>query len=352
MPEQHAFPPDWDGFPPDLSLQPDGSPAPDRSPPPVPAPTAPPAPSSAPPPVAVPRAPAAVPRDPLAEPRRRTGRLILVASVVVVVLSAPALVIAWLAHGTASRQPAAVAVTSAPAGDPSISATPSQPTTQALTSAAASAASSASPVPDRTRWGIYESTAPNGSSRSPSMVRVAGGELRIVGTGKNPTGAGNVSGGLCWCGTGGNRTYGKWQVRARFDAGAGYGPVIGLWPKSDDPHEGWISFADVPEAQRQTVHGYVAWPHDTRMSSERKLSGNFTGWHTYTVEWRATYVKMYVDTKLLYDSTAVGQPVVIPSTPMHLYMQQTAGPMDGIGPPDASTPNEVTMHVDWVRMYR
>src|SRR6266545_1944738 len=141
MPEQHAFPPDWDGFPPDLSLQPDGSPAPDRSPPPVPAPTAPPAPSSAPPPVAVPRAP-------LAEPRRRTGRLILVASVVVVVLSAPALVIAWLAHGTASRQPAAVAVTSAPAGDPSISATPSQPTTQALTSAAASAASSASPVPD------------------------------------------------------------------------------------------------------------------------------------------------------------------------------------------------------------
>jgi hypothetical protein len=37
---------------------------------------------------------------------------------------------------------------------------------------------------------------------------------------------------------------------------------------------------------------------------------------------------------------------------MHLYIQQMVGPRGGLGPPDASTPPEVTMHIDWVRMYR
>jgi len=207
-------------------------------------------------------------------------------------------------------------------------------------------------APDTARWNLYESTSPNGSSWSPSMVRVNDGELQIVGTGRNPTGQGNVSGGLCWCGTGGNRTYGKWQVRAKFDAGAGYGQIIGLWPQSDKASDGWITFAGVPEADKRRVRGYVVWTKGTRITNERTLSGDFTGWHTYTVEWRETYVKMHVDDQLLYDSTTSGTSVVLPRVPLHLYVQQVVGPKDGVPAPNAGTPDQVTMHIDWVRVYR
>jgi beta-glucanase (GH16 family) len=202
------------------------------------------------------------------------------------------------------------------------------------------------------RWDVYESTAPNGSAMSPDNVRIVDGELRIVGSGRNPTGKGNLTGGLCWCKAQGNRTYGKWEVRAKFEAAAGYGPVIGLWPQSGNPKDGWITFVDAQEASRHTLRGNVSSAPGATSSGEHSLSGDFTDWHTYTVVWRETYVKMYVDGKLFYDSTERGQQVAVPQVPLHLYLQQTAGPADSVGPADAGTPDEVTMHIDWVKLYR
>ncbi len=205
-------------------------------------------------------------------------------------------------------------------------------------------------APDTGKWGLYDSTAPNGSLWSPSAVRVTGGELQIVGTGKNATGKGNVAGGLCWCGANGNRLYGIWQVRARFDAGAGYGPIIGLWPKSDSGTDGYISAVNMPGADRNSLSGRVLWAgsgHDSGTAS-----ADFTRWHTFTIEWRATFVKLSVDGKLYYDSTRSTANPVIPQTPLHLYIQVTVGPADGTPAPDASTPAHVVTHIDWVRMYR
>jgi glycosyl hydrolase family 16 len=289
-------------------------------------------------------------------PPRHTGRYLLVALLVLVVLGGAALTV-FLLRGVDSQGRAA-SVPSAPAPPPS-------PAPSPLTSASPSPSPSPPGDPnlvaqedftgtalDTSRWSVYNSTSPNGSTWSAGMVTVAGGELRIAGVGRNPTGAGNASGGLCWCGTGGDRVYGVWQVRARFEAGAGYGPVIGLWPKSgNDSADGAIGFADCRAPGRGTLTGYLVGPAGNPRFFQRWLTGTFTAWHTYTVEWRATYVRMYVDGKKYYDSTA--QPgVVPPRAPLHLYLQQIVGPDHELPGPDAHTPATVTMHVDWVRLYR
>jgi hypothetical protein len=203
--------------------------------------------------------------------------------------------------------------------------------------------------PDGARWRLYDVTSPIGARWSPSMVRVVGGELRIIGAGRNPTGAGNLSGGLCWCGPDGNRTYGIWQVRAKFDPGAGYGQIIGLWPQSDNGADGTVTFAAAREADKSIARAYVMWNgHD---SDERTVAGDFTGWHTYTLEWRASYLKVKVDDTTLYDSTTSRQGVIIPRVPMHLFMQQPVGPYEDVPAADVNTPDQVIMHIDWVRMY-
>src|SRR5882724_6368891 len=49
---------------------------------------------------------------------------------------------------------------------------------------------------DTARWNVYQASATNGVSQwLPSMVSVAGGELRIAGHGRDPDGSDNVSGG-------------------------------------------------------------------------------------------------------------------------------------------------------------
>lgn len=319
--------------------------------------------------------PAAVGAVSAPEPRRRTGRAVLVglAALTALAVLGGAAIAARSLTGTgesASPEPAASApvdqpagalapipaspASSPPAGRPDAagqSASRQPPSASAPAPAAAPVAVEefAGTAPDTTRWGLYASTAQNGSTQLKSNVRVAAGELQIVGTGKDPSGKGNTTGGVCWCGVGGNQTYGKWELRARFDAGRGYGPIIGLWPQSDKGTDGSFAFA-TRTPDRRTAAGYVLWAgggHD-----ERSLAGDYTAWHTYTLEWRATFVRILVDGAVLYDSTTAATKVPIPTVPMHIYLQQIAGPNIGVPAPDASTPAQVTMHVDWVRIYR
>ena len=168
------------------------------------------------------------------------------------------------------------------------------------------------------------------------MIRTTGGELQIVGTAGNATGSGNASGGMCWCKAGAVRQYGIWKLRARFDAGAGYAPVIGLWPyEGDADAEGWITVAKVAPASRTSAYHLVRGPGDR--SLEGSLTADLTGWHTYTIEWRPTFVRMYLDDKVFLDTTTSGTPVNIPTAPMDLYIQQEVGPNGSVEAPNAAT---------------
>jgi hypothetical protein len=91
----------------------------------------------------------------------------------------------------------------------------------------------------------------------------------------------------------------------------------------------------------------VAW---TGGGDGSKGYGDLTAWHVYTFEWRAGFVRIQIDGTVVYDSTKNAS-VVLPHVPLHFYMQQTIGPKEGVPAADATTPNEVVMHVDWVRIY-
>jgi beta-glucanase (GH16 family) len=206
-------------------------------------------------------------------------------------------------------------------------------------------------------WVPYDEVSSNDISHwNPKELSVGDSELTIHSHGKDPTGAANYSGALAWSRGKGNQTYGEWVVRAKFDPGVGYGPAILLWPQSNDwPQDGEIDMVESVQPQRNTALSSIHWGNTAPGYRESgKLLGDFTQWHTYTVDWQPTYVSIAVDSTVVYDTRNSTQHPTIPSTPMHLVIQQEPGPFGGsswIVAPNSSTPNDVMVHVDWVKIY-
>ncbi|GAA3523447.1 hypothetical protein GCM10022222_01870 [Amycolatopsis ultiminotia] len=211
---------------------------------------------------------------------------------------------------------------------------------------------------DTTKWSPYNAKSSNGISQwSPDEVGVGGGELRINGHGRDPSGKTNRSGALCWCRGAGNQAYGLWMVRAKFDAGKGYGPAMLLWPQSNHwPEDGELDLVESAQPKRTTALSSVHWgslPNGKRESG--KLWGDYTQWHTYAVDWQPDFVKYSIDGQTVYDTRYSLQNPGIPKNPMHLVIQQEPGPFGApswIPAPDASTPDQVIVHVDWVKIYK
>jgi DNA-binding SARP family transcriptional activator len=197
-------------------------------------------------------------------------------------------------------------------------------------------------------WGPYDDERDNGSTWSSSMIRVTGGELQVVGNGKNPTGRGNVAGGVCWCADQGPmRTYGIWKVRAKFDLGSGYGPMIGLYPKGEDTEKnGLFTLARSDEGRRASIYTEVMGADGHVVPGPTQV-GDFSNWATYQVEWREDFARISVDGETIFDSSTSVRPVNVPSHPMYLYIQLVPGPEGPVPAPDTDTPSQVTIHVDW-----
>lgn len=205
------------------------------------------------------------------------------------------------------------------------------------------------PVLDVAQWKPYEDRFSNGAVWSPGMVRISGGELQISGAGRDPTGRGNVAGGLCWCRKAAPvRASGTWTVWAKMDAGAGYGLVIGLWPASDDNvTDGMVTLARIDQPARTSLYPVLQRPHGKTLVGPAQ-SGDFTSWHKYAAELRAGSARVLLDDTVIVDTATLAEPVVIPSTPMSLYLQLEPGPTDSVPAPNAETPSQVVLHVDRV----
>ncbi|WP_171058132.1 glycoside hydrolase family 16 protein [Modestobacter altitudinis] len=163
------------------------------------------------------------------------------------------------------------------------------------------------------------------------------------------TARGDVSGGLAWHAQPAT-TYGKWEFRARVEPGAGYAPAILLWPDSDVwPLDGEIDVMEIVAGDRMTNHTTVHYGADDQRD-ERIVSGDFTQWHTYAVDWQPSGITVYLDGDEIFRTT---DPDAIPDGPMHLAVQLDVGPQGTWIPPrDASTPDQVSLYVDWVRLYQ
>jgi hypothetical protein len=190
------------------------------------------------------------------------------------------------------------------------------------------------------QWAVYDTrfAAPSERlARVPGLVQVSGGLLHVLSTG-------DAGSGLCLCLAGAKPTvpYGRWDVRLRMKPDGGHGFAVLLWPNAEDwPQGGEIDLAELPRRDasqvEMTVHYGDQNEHDVFI-----FPGDFSRWHTFSVEWRPDGILYAIDGRLL---AIVTERSHIPIRPMHLALQ--AGPSSPQAPPTTGA-----LEVDWVRYYR
>lgn len=193
---------------------------------------------------------------------------------------------------------------------------------------------------DRSKWALYSGRGNEGvGHRSPEQISVSDGSMHI-------TGQGDVSGGTSMRV---DQTYGRWVIRARQDAGSGFGPAILLWPSSNRwPADGEIDIAEIPRADRRQSVFTLHWGAANRQRSSH-TRGDFTQWHTWTLEWTPDHIVVWLDGRVV---GSVTDPAAIPHRSMHLALQNDVGAAGHWIPPrDSGTPETVSLHVDSVRVY-
>lgn len=190
------------------------------------------------------------------------------------------------------------------------------------------------------RWMIYHSPGAQTNPRTGKAATVSGGVLRLKG---GRYGGRDLSGGIA---SRLAQEYGRWEVRFKAEAGAGYTPVALLWPtrQSDGPDYAEIDFAEIVDPDRQ---GGGIFVHSGRDRSQRQLRADFTQWHTVAVDWLPGRLTFWLDGKKVWDYRG---PNVPDGRAMGLALQN-----DVVCEPmcrNDSTPATVSMYVDWVKIYR
>lgn len=196
---------------------------------------------------------------------------------------------------------------------------------------------------DPIRWRIYD--APDGQHpRRAANVRVANGELQLVGERRA---SGGIASRL-------DRWYGRWEVRLRIDRGPGYSGVALLWPQDEQwPEHGEIDLIEVPRGDRASGVSTVHHGAQNNLSANR-VSSDFSQWHTVAVDFLPDHITFFLDgtATSTVDRPTDGSFDYIPhESPMHLALQNDIGCDGFIQCRDRSTPAQVVMHVDWVKIY-
>ena len=134
-------------------------------------------------------------------------------------------------------------------------------------------------------------------------------------------------------------SFGRYSVRFRADAVAGYKGIFFLWPV--DHVHGEIDF---PEADLDApIHGFLH-PLVNRPRFQRFVStASWTSWHTATLEWTPARVTFILDGVSL-GTTRIG----VPQTPMTLAVRGESQLLGAPRPPPAA---QGRLQVDWVTIY-
>jgi hypothetical protein len=138
----------------------------------------------------------------------------------------------------------------------------------------------------------------------------------------------------------GNHLYGKYSVRFRADAVAGFRAAWLLWPDSEVwPHDGEIDFPESDLVDK--IGGFVHRQDATAVNDQDAFStdATYTSWHTASIEWTPGKVRVILDGVVVGESTTR-----VPNTPMH-WVLQTEGSRDS-GPYSAGN-----VQIDWAVAY-
>jgi beta-glucanase (GH16 family) len=148
-----------------------------------------------------------------------------------------------------------------------------------------------------------------------------------------------------------SQTYGKFEVRFRMDDGLGINYALLLWP-TDNSWPPELNFAEDLGEGRQVTTATVHWgghgsPH--QLDFQFLHGYNFTEWHTAGVEWTPDGVTVQIDGKDWHHFPSNE----VPRVPMSLALQTQAWTCGGSFStcPDARTPANVNLQVDWAVAY-
>ncbi|MHA6629218.1 glycoside hydrolase family 16 protein [Pseudonocardia sichuanensis] len=188
-------------------------------------------------------------------------------------------------------------------------------------------------------WDAYNSVGGFGNGyRRPSAISVEDGLLRI-------TARGEVSGGMRHER---DQLYGRWEFRARTEKGRGRGAAILLWPETENKDDGELDMMEVPHENRTEAHFVIHFSSENKQAGT-KVTGDFSQWHTFAMDWLPDRIVWYVDGVKQFETTDRN---VIPKVPMHMTIQLDVGPYrEWIPAPDETTPEEVSLEFDWVKIY-
>lgn len=142
---------------------------------------------------------------------------------------------------------------------------------------------------------------------------------------------------------GNQQLYGRYAVRFRADAVAGYKTAWLLWPISETwPRDGEIDF---PEGNlTNTINAFMHRQGATTGADQDifRTDARYSEWHTAVIEWAPDGCEFFLD------GVSIGKTTQrIPNTPMR-WIIQTETAIDGTSPTDNA---EGHVYLDWVAIW-
>ncbi|MFI6318972.1 glycoside hydrolase family 16 protein [Nonomuraea sp. NPDC050556] len=189
------------------------------------------------------------------------------------------------------------------------------------------------------KWMVYNSPGAQTNPRTGKATSVSGGVLRLKG---GFYGGKDLSGGLS---TRAAQEYGRWEVRFKAETGAGYTPVVLLMPY-DRGEYSEIDFAEIIDPKRQ---GGGIFVHGGQEQAQKQLRADFTQWHTVAVDWLPGRLTFWLDGRKVWDYSGAYVPE---GRRMGLALQNDVVCNQWSPCRNSSTPDTVSMYVDWVKIYK
>lgn len=156
-------------------------------------------------------------------------------------------------------------------------------------------------------------------------------------------------------------TYGKVEVRAKFNKGKGSWPAIWLMPEPPHAYGNWPNSGEIDVMEHvnhepvvhQTIHNALVTGQDGGSTAAHSSAYDENDFNTYGIVWKPDSIQFFINGILKY---TYAKPVNATSRqwpfdkPFYLILNQSGG----AGWPGAITNTELpfVMEVDWVRVYQ
>ena len=216
-------------------------------------------------------------------------------------------------------------------------------------------------TPDASKWGYETGTGSGGWGNNelqyytsrPDNVIVAGGVLKIIALKENYLGSAYTSARLLSKGKYSFK-YGRIEVRAKFPTGVGTWPAA--WMLGDNIGSvGWPACGETDIVEHlgrdlNKIYGTLHYPGHSGGNADGNsilIPDATTAFHTYTVDWSSTAIKIYVDTQL-YHTVANSASIPFNQNFFILLNMAMGGNFGGAVDPAFTS---ATLEIDYVRVY-